>query len=168
MPRRSPRPPSSCPTASSSTSSPDPRTGRAMTAVTGTTTTPAAQQSGSTSASNPNATLDKDGFLKMFVAQMQNQDPSNTQDPNESTQQMATFSMVEQITNLVSQEQKVVSALNTSSAVGLIGRTVTYTDSTGANKSGVVEKVATNASGASTLTVAGQSGVAPTSITEVA
>jgi flagellar basal-body rod modification protein FlgD len=137
-------------------------------AITGTASTTSAQQSGSTSASNPNATLDKDGFLKMFVAQMQNQDPSNSQDPNESTQQMATFSMVEQITNLVSQEQKVVSALGTSSAVGLIGHTVTYTDTTGASQTGVVQKVATNASGASTLTVAGQSGVAPTSITEVA
>jgi flagellar basal-body rod modification protein FlgD len=139
-----------------------------MTAVNSATATTTAQQSGSTSASNPNATLDKDGFLKMFVAQMQNQDPSNSQDPNESTQQMATFSMVEQITNLVSQEQKVVSALNTSSAVGLIGRNVTYTDSTGVSKTGLVEKVATNASGASTLTVAGQAGIAPTSITEVA
>ena len=104
----------------------------------------------------------------MFVAQMQNQDPSNSQDPNESTQQMATFSMVEQITNLVTQDQKIAAQLSSQSAVGLIGRTVTYTGADGTSQSGVVQKVATNASGASTLTVAGQTGINPTSITEVA
>src|SRR3954451_14452491 len=110
-------------------------------------------QSGTSSVSNPNAHMDKDGFLKMFVAQMQNQDPSNSQDPNESTQQMATFSMVEQITNLVTQDQKIAAQLSSSSAVSLIGRTVTYTGTDGISQSGVVQKVATNASGASTLTV---------------
>src|SRR3954449_10246217 len=114
--------------------------------VTPTTSTTTSAQSGSTSVTNPNATLDKDGFLKMFVAQMQNQDPSNSQDPNESTQQMATFSMVEQITNLVTQDQKIAAQLSSSSAVSLIGRTVTYTGADGTSQSGVVEKVATNAS----------------------
>jgi flagellar basal-body rod modification protein FlgD len=138
--------------------------------INATTNTSGAAQTGSAagSVSNPNATLDKDGFLKMFVAQMQNQDPSNSQDPNESTQQMATFSMVEQITNLVTQDQKIAQQLSSQSAVSLIGRTVSYTGADGTSQSGVVEKVATNASGASTLTVAGQAGIAPTSITEVA
>jgi flagellar basal-body rod modification protein FlgD len=114
------------------------------------------------------STLDKDGFLKMFVAQMQNQDPNNAQDPNESTQQMTQFSMLEQITNLVSQEQAVSQQLNQSSAVSLIGRTVTYQDAGGATQTGLVQKVATSASGATTLTVGDQTGVDPKSITEVA
>ena len=102
-----------------------------MSAIGNTPSTAATAQSGSTSVTNPNATIGKDGFLKMFVAQMQNQDPSSSQDPNESTQQMAMFSMVEQMTNLVMQEQTVSQQLSTQSAVGLIGHTVSYTDTSG-------------------------------------
>src|SRR3954449_10108691 len=88
-------------------------------------------QSGSTAVSNKNATLDKDGFLKLFVAQLQHQDPSSPMDSNESMQQMSSFSMVEQITNMASTSDKIAKSLNTSSAVGLIGRTVTYIDANG-------------------------------------
>ena len=45
-------------------------------------------------------TIDKDGFLKLFVAQLQNQDPTNGMDSGESMQQMTSFSMVEQMTNM--------------------------------------------------------------------
>src|SRR5689334_23971073 len=120
-----------------------------MSAIDPTTATTA--QSGSTSATNPKATLDKNGFLKMFVAQMQNQDPSSSQDPNASTQMMAMFSMVEQVTNLNMQQQ-------TSSAVGLIGKTVAYKDTDGALQSGVVKGVSTTTVGAPTLTVGDKSG----------
>jgi flagellar basal-body rod modification protein FlgD len=116
---------------------------------------------GSTSVSNPNATLDKNGFLKMFVAQMQNQDPSSSQDPNASTQMMAMFSMVEQLTNLSMQDQ-------TSNAVGLIGKTVAYKDAHGALQSGVVDSVSTSTAGAATLTVGGHVGIDPASIQSVA
>ena len=140
--------------------------------IANTTSTPAttgtSAQSGSTSVTNPNATIDKDGFLRMFVAQMQNQDPSSSQDPNQSTQEMATFSMVEQITNLVTQEQGVAQQLGTINAVGLIGRTVSYTDPHGAVQTGVVDSVAQSKSGGVSLTVDGHSGVDPTSITNVA
>jgi flagellar basal-body rod modification protein FlgD len=132
-----------------------------------TTSTAANVQSGSTSVTNPNATLDKDGFLKMFVAQMQNQDPSSSQDPNQSTQEMATFSMVEQITNLVTQEQGVAQQLGTINAVGLIGRTVDYTDTSGNLQSGTVQSVQ-SAKGSTTITVDGQTGVDPTSVISVA
>ena len=130
-------------------------------------TTATSVQSGSTSVTNPNATLDKDGFLKMFVAQMQNQDPSSSQDPNQSTQEMATFSMVEQITNLVTQEQSIAQQLGTTNAVGLIGRNVSYTDSSGNLQSGKVDSVQ-SAKGATTITVDGQTGVDPTSVISVA
>jgi flagellar basal-body rod modification protein FlgD len=138
-----------------------------MSAIGNTTSTPATAQSGSTSVTNPNATIGKDGFLKMFVAQMQNQDPSSSQDPNESTQQMAMFSMVEQMTNLVMQEQTVSQQLTTQSSVGLIGHTVSYTDTSGNLQSGKVESVQ-SAKGATTLTVDGQTGIDPTSILQVA
>jgi len=124
--------------------------------------------SGSTSASNPKAALDKDGFLKLFVAQLQHQDPTSPMDTNDSMQQMSSFSMVEQITNMASTNTKIAASLNTSSAVGLIGRTVTYMDSNDQLHSGKVEKVATSKDGVSTITVGGLAGIDPSTITEVA
>src|SRR5215208_6060057 len=86
------------------------------------TTKPGAQ-SGSTAVSNPSAALDKDGFLKLFVAQLQHQDPSSPMDTNDSMQQMSSFSMVEQITNMASQSTKIAESLSASNAVGLIAGT---------------------------------------------
>src|SRR4051794_12322590 len=141
--------------------------------VTTSTTTPpmttaAGPQSGSTSVSNPNAALDKDGFLKMFIAQLQHQDPTKPMDTNESMQQMSSFSMVEQITNMASTNSKIAASLNTSSAVGLIGRTVTYLDYNDEPQTGKVEKVATSKDGVATITVGGLAGIDPSTITEVA
>jgi flagellar basal-body rod modification protein FlgD len=117
---------------------------------------------------NPKATLDKDGFLKMFIAQLQHQDPSSPMDTNDSMAQMSSFSMVEQITNMASTNAKIANSLNTSSAVSLIGKTVSYIDEAKAVKTGTVERVATSKDGVSTLTVGGIAGVDPQSITEVA
>jgi flagellar basal-body rod modification protein FlgD len=126
------------------------------------------QLSGSTSVTNDKAVLDKDGFLKMLVAQMQNQDPSSPLDAAQQTEQMASFTMVEQITNMASQNAAIVKSLNTQSAVGLLGRTVTYKDSDGASQTGKVQLVSTDKDGASTLTVGDKAGIDPTSITSVA
>jgi flagellar basal-body rod modification protein FlgD len=135
-----------------------------MTAING---LPAAQQQTSTP-TNPKAAIDKDGFLKLFMAQLQHQDPSAPMDANQSMQQMATFSMVEQLTNLASENTKMAKTMGTSSAVGLIGRTVTYLDAQDAPQTGKVDSVATNQDGGSTLTVNGATGIDPTSIIQVA
>lgn len=117
---------------------------------------------------NSSGTLDKDGFLKLFVAQLQHQDPSSPMDTTQSMEQMASFSMVEQITNMATQNTQIANKLATANAVGLIGRTVTYTDSSGAAQTGKVESVATSKDGVSSLTVAGTPGVDPASISTVA
>jgi flagellar basal-body rod modification protein FlgD len=117
---------------------------------------------------NPNATLDKDGFLKLFIAQLQHQDPSSPMDTNDSMAQMSSFSMVEQITNMASTNTKIANSLNTSSAVSLIGKTVTYTGLDDTQATGKVERVATSKDGVSSLTVGGVVGIDPQSITEVA
>ena len=114
-----------------------------------------------------NSVLAKDDFLKLFVAQLQHQDPSNPMDANESMQQMSSFSMVEQLTNLSSAQAQIAGDLANSSAVGLIGRTVTWKDAAGASHTGAVERV-TTAGGKPTLTVGGTDGVAPSAITQVA
>ena len=83
-------------------------------------------------------------------------------DTNDSINQMASFTMVEQITSMSASNAKIAQSLSTSSAVSLIGRTVTYIDADGESlKTGKVERVSTSADGVSTLTVNGVSGIDP-------
>src|SRR3954451_13756111 len=121
--------------------------------------------SGSTNVQNEKAMLDKDGFLKMLVAQMTQQDPSSPMDAAQQTEQMASFTMVEQITNMAADNAKTAS-------IGMIGHDVTYTDPADktktTTKSGTVEAVALGKDGTYTLTVSGTTGIDPTSITQVA
>ena len=116
---------------------------------------------------NPNSLLDKDDFLKLFVAQLQHQDPMSPMDNDQMVSQMSQLSTVEQLTNLATTNGHMAASLATSSAVGLIGRTVTWTDKDDVVHTGVVEKVSTK-DGAPSLTVGGTDGVDPSSITQVA
>jgi flagellar basal-body rod modification protein FlgD len=138
-----------------------------MTNISNLTGTTGAQAATTSTPTNPNASLGKDDFLKLFVAQMQHQDPMNPTDNSEFMAQMAQFSSLEQMSNMAKSNQELASALTLGQAVGLIGRNVTFTDAAGAEQSGVVEKVSTE-SGSPVLTVAGKSGVLPSSITQVA
>jgi flagellar basal-body rod modification protein FlgD len=82
--------------------------------------------------------MGQDGFLQLLVAEMKNQDPmSSSQDPTQSVTQMAQFSSVEQLTNLVQSSQSAQS-------IALIGHTVAYTDSAGNAGQGVVDAVTFN------------------------
>jgi flagellar basal-body rod modification protein FlgD len=49
-----------------------------------------------TNTEKPETTIGRDDFLRMLVAQLENQDPLNPQDPSEFTAQLATFSTLEQ------------------------------------------------------------------------
>jgi flagellar basal-body rod modification protein FlgD len=116
--------------------------------------------SATTSLSNPAAVLGQDGFLQLLVAEMQNQDPlsQSNQDPTQSVTQMAQFSSVEQLTDLVQNTQQAQS-------VSLIGHTVDYTDSQGNTGSGVVSAVSFQ-NGSPVLDVNGVA-VSPTEIDDV-
>ena len=50
--------------------------------------------------------MGKDDFLKLFVAQLQHQDPMNPMDDSEFMGQMASFSMLEQITNMAAANER--------------------------------------------------------------
>jgi len=133
------------------------------------TTGPTAPQPTSSStgarSGNPGAILDKDDFLKLFVAQMQHQDPTKPMDDSAMMGQMASFSTLEQISNMAEGQAQVAAALSQGQSIGLIGKTVTYVDDAGAEHTGVVEKVST-AGGISKLTVGGVP-IEPAWITEV-
>ena len=114
-----------------------------------------------------NGSLGKDQFLKLFVAQLQHQDPMNPMNDSEFMGQMASFSTLEQITNLTVANEQMVAHQTSTSAVNLIGRTVSYVDENDEIHTGKVDKV-TTAGGKPTLTVDGVDGIDPATITQVA
>jgi flagellar basal-body rod modification protein FlgD len=120
-----------------------------------------------TQATNKKGVLGKDDFLKLFAAQMANQDPMNPTDDKDFMGQMASFSTLEQVSNMATANSQMASSLALSQSVGLIGRTVTYTDANGSPATGVVQKV-NQTQGGTVLTVDGTSGVDPSTITQIA
>ena len=66
------------------------------TAVAATTTSSASAASNTTAAASASATVDYNSFLKLLVAELQNQDPTNPTDPTQYLSQIASFSAVGQ------------------------------------------------------------------------
>ncbi|MCM3742836.1 flagellar hook assembly protein FlgD [Sporosarcina luteola] len=62
-------------------------------------------------------TMGKDAFMKILIAQLQNQDPTNPMKDNEFIAQMAQFSSLEQTTNLTSAFEKFAEAQNQSQLI---------------------------------------------------
>ena len=85
--------------------------------------------------------MGKDVFLQLLVAQMRYQDPGNPVDSSQMMSQTATFSQVEKLEQLVNQNASMLVLQESATAGALVGRTATYTDTTGASKSGVVTAV---------------------------
>ena len=114
-----------------------------------------------------NATLGKDDFLKLLVAQLQHQDPMSPTDNNEFMSQMTSYSTLEQVTNLAKTNAEMASTLSMGQALGLLGKTVTYVGEDGkTTRTGVVEKVVTDG-GVAKLTVSGVEGIEPATVSEV-
>src|ERR1043166_6613177 len=91
-----------------------------------TNTVPAAVQQGS-SQTPPNQTVTKDGFLKLLIAQLQNQDPLQPMDNQQFAVQLATFNSLEQLMDI----NKQLTALQTAqgqatqfNAASLIGKQI--------------------------------------------
>ncbi|ENT9892096.1 flagellar basal body rod modification protein [Campylobacter coli] len=112
----------------------------------GTTRTDSSSSSGIVS--NPNATLDKDAFLKLLLIELQHQDPTDPMDSDKMLTQTSQLSALEmqQNTNTTMQKmvetmQKLSDSFSTSmstSALGAIGKMATVSDNkiklTGANE----------------------------------
>src|SRR3954453_8706170 len=110
-----------------------------MSPVNTVTTTAAPATAGTTQAgSGKAASLGKDDFLKLFVAQLQHQDPMNPMQDGEFMGQMAQFSTLEQVTNSAKANDQMAANLGMSQALGLLGKTVTYIDDQKVSHTGVV------------------------------
>ncbi len=86
-------------------------------------------------------TSDKDLFLSLLVAQMRYQDPMNPADSSAFLTQTATFTQVEKLQQVADQTAALLSAQNAFGASSLVGRTISWTDSSGATLSGPVNGV---------------------------
>ncbi|MDF0492618.1 flagellar hook assembly protein FlgD [Bradyrhizobium yuanmingense] len=98
----------------------------------------------STTTSN---SVDYNTFLQLLIAQMKNQDPTNPMDTAQYMSQFAQLSTVEQAMQTNAKLDALLSSQSLSQANGLIGKTVSFTDSTGATFSGKVVSVSINSDG---------------------
>lgn len=99
------------------------------------------------STSTTKTSADKDMFLQLLVAQMRYQDPSNPTDSSQFLAQSAQFTALEKMQDVADQTAKLLSAQMAFGASGLIGKSVTWLDSTGASQTGTVSSVTFGADG---------------------
>lgn len=69
-------------------------------------------------------------WLTLLVAQLKNQDMNNTMDTSEMTNQMAQYSQIQAIQNMVSLQENMYSMSTTNYAASLIGKEVTVAEMT--------------------------------------
>jgi flagellar basal-body rod modification protein FlgD len=98
--------------------------------------------------------IDKDMFLKLLVAQLKYQDPTNPADPNQFLGQTAQFTMVEKLTALAESNTQTALATKMSTASAMIGRDVEYAGNGGAASTGLVQTAHINDSGDIVLSLA--------------
>lgn len=117
-----------------------------------------------TAAKSSSDVIGTDTFLKLLVAQLKYQDPTKPADSTALLGQTAQFQMVEKLQLLTDQNTQLLSEQHASSAIALVGKTISYTQ--GDNTlHGVVGSVRLTASGP-VLSV-GQKDVPMTSVTEI-
>ncbi|MEA2426800.1 MAG: flagellar basal-body rod modification protein FlgD [Thermoleophilaceae bacterium] len=119
------------------------------------------------SATKQPGTLGKDDFLKLLVGQLQHQDPMQPADDTQFVSQMAQFSQLEQESNTAKSTGSMADQLVRTGALGLIGRTVNYTDQDGTTQTGAVQQVNIGSDGKASLTVDGKGGIDAGSVTQV-
>jgi flagellar basal-body rod modification protein FlgD len=134
-----------------------------ITGTTGTQLTPTGTTG--TTFSNPSANLGENDFLKLMMDQLKNQDPLNPSDPTQYMSELASFSSLEQQTQIAGSTASAATQQASTSALGLLGHTVSYKDSSGVTQSGTVSKVDFTSSGPS-LTIGTASGISLGSILE--
>jgi flagellar basal-body rod modification protein FlgD len=106
--------------------------------------------------------LGKDDFFKLFLAQLQNQDPTQPLDDKEFLAQLAQFTMIDTLEQVKSS----LGGTQLAQASALIGDQVIGTDTQGLPANGVVDRIVQDASGI-TLVLEGGQIVEPDKVTQV-
>lgn len=127
------------------------------------TVAPVSSSSSSTTTSDARkAYVNYDSFLRLLVAQLKNQDPTEPKDNAEYLGQLASFSAVEQGVNSNKKLDALIASIEQFRAGSLIGRTIQSADG---SISGVVKAVVVGAEGSTAQLVSGQSVVLEPGIT---
>jgi len=82
--------------------------------------------------------LDQETFLKLLVAQLKYQDPTNPADATKFLTETAQFTVVEKLGVLTDLNTQMLNATRSQSASSMIGYPVTYTDASGVSRTGTV------------------------------
>jgi flagellar basal-body rod modification protein FlgD len=112
-----------------------------------TSATDSTSKSSNTTTTTSSTGVDYNTFLQLLIAEMKNQDPTNPMDTSQYMSQFAQLSSVEQAMQTNTKLDALLSSQSLSQANGLIGKTVSFTDSTGASFSGKVASVSINSDG---------------------
>jgi flagellar basal-body rod modification protein FlgD len=99
------------------------------------------------------AALNYDSFLRLLIAQMKNQDPTEPKDSSQYLSQLAAFSSVEQNVSTNQKLDALMGSLQLNQSASFIGRKVTSADGT---VSGVIKSVTITSSGLSATLAGGQ------------
>ncbi len=138
-----------------------------MSSVTPVTTS----STGSTTLSTPGTTvgpantMGSNDFLDLMMDQLKNQNPLSPSNPTQYLSELASFSSLEQETNIATSTSTATTEQASAEALAMIGASVDYTDANGDTQTGTVSSVQFTASGP-TLTIGTASGIALGSITE--
>jgi flagellar basal-body rod modification protein FlgD len=94
-------------------------------------------QTSTSSSTKKSDGLGQTAFLNLLITQLKNQDPLNPMKDTEFIAQLASFSSLEQMTNINTSIGNLLAQQNYTNAAAMIGKQITTSD----NKSGVVSKV---------------------------
>jgi flagellar basal-body rod modification protein FlgD len=88
----------------------------------------ATQPQAATNVAAKKSTVDYQAFLRLLVAQAQNQDPTNPTDSTQYLSQLASFSSVEQSIQTNQKLDELLSTSRIAQATGLVGREIASAD----------------------------------------
>lgn len=106
-----------------------------------TAVSPAAGLSAAAPVRAPKQVMDGDMFMQLLVTQLKNQDPSSPMDTNAMMAQTTQLSMMSKLTSLDSTSTQDFSLQMRSAAAAIIGKSVSYTDPSGAPATGTATGV---------------------------
>lgn len=115
-------------------------------------TGPGATAAATTASTAATASIDFNSFLKLMIAEMKNQDPSNPADPTQYLTQISQMSGVQQGILTNTKLDSMLTASSLTLAEGAIGKLATSADG---SVSGVVQSVALRSDGSAIATLDG-------------
>ena len=98
----------------------------------------ASTDTATTSMDGPGTVLDRDAFLKLLVAQLKYQDPTNPADASQMVAQTSQLTMVDRLNEIATQMTASAGSQRIALASSFVGREVTFPDADGASHTALV------------------------------